>query len=96
MWTPRSVEKEFKALPTSKSKDKREILMQPQVGTQKHSFYPTLRQWGTKGVPVNCGPDWDRRIIKQAVARGPHHSALDLEHTATVKENIRYQVVAGF
>ena len=38
--------------------------MQPQVGAQKHSFYPTIRQWGTMGVPVNCGLDWDWSIKK--------------------------------
>ena len=59
--------------------------MQPQAGVQNNSFYPTFRQWGTKGVPVNCGPDWDWSIIKQSVARVPHHSALDLEHVSTVK-----------
>ena len=70
--------------------------MQTQVGSQNYSFYSTLRQWGTKGVPVNCGPDWDWIVIEQSVARGPHRSLMDTEHEATVKEDIQYQVEAGF
>ena len=45
---------------------------------------------------MNCGPDWDWNIIEQAVDRGPHQSALDTEHVTTVKEEIIYQVEAGF
>jgi hypothetical protein len=70
--------------------------MQPQDGARKHPFYPTLQQWGANGVPVNCGPDWDPAVIEQAVARGPHRSALEPENEATVREDIQYQVDAGF
>ena len=42
--------------------------MQPHEGSQAHAFYPTLSQWGTYGVTVNCGPEWDWDVIKQAVA----------------------------
>ena len=96
MWIPKKYKKEFKSLHTSESKVKRRILVQPQVGAQKHSLYPTLRQWGTKGVPVNCGPDWDWNVIKQAVSREPHNIALEAAHPASVQEEIRYQVEEGF
>jgi hypothetical protein len=96
VWVPRSIEKERKNLPMSQAKGTRRSLMQPQEGAQEHPFYPTLQQWGANGVPVNCGPDWEWHVIAQAVARGPHRSALDPENAATVKEDIQYQVDAGF
>ena len=78
MWIPSSGEKCFKALPTSKAKSKRRSLMQPQSRAQKHSFCPTLRHWGTKGVTLNCGTYCYWSIIKQAFDIGPHSSALDM------------------
>jgi hypothetical protein len=70
--------------------------MQPQKGAQGHPFFPTLKDWGENGVPVDCGPDWDWDVIEHAVARGPHRSALDPENATTVEEDIQYQVDAGF
>jgi hypothetical protein len=96
VWVPRSIEKERKNLPMSQAKGTRRSLMQPQEGAREHPFYPTLQQWGTNGVPVDCGPDWDWDVIEQAVARGPHRSALDPENAATVQEDVQYQVDAGF
>jgi hypothetical protein len=80
----------------SQAKGERRSLMQPQQGARGHPFYPTLQQWGTNGVPVDCGPDWDWDVIKHAVTRGPHRSALEPENAATVQEDIQYQVDAGF
>jgi hypothetical protein len=96
VWAPRSIEKERRNLPISQAKGTRRGLMQPQQGAQNHPFYPTLKQWGTQGVPVNCGPNWDWDVIEHAVARGPHRSALDPENAATVQEDVQYQVDAGF
>jgi hypothetical protein len=45
---------------------------------------------------VDCGPDWEWSVIEQAVARGPHKSALEPENLATVHEDIKYQADAGF
>jgi hypothetical protein len=96
VWVPRSIEKEHTHLPMSQAKGTRRSLLQPQDGAKGHPFYPTLQQWAAKGVPVDCGPDWDPAIIEQAVARGPHRSALDPENAATVQEDVQYQVDAGF
>ena len=70
--------------------------MQQQEGAQLHPFHPMLRQWRTYGVTANCGTDWELGVIEQAASRGPHHSALDPENAATVKEDIHYQVETGF
>jgi hypothetical protein len=45
---------------------------------------------------VDCGPDWEWDVVEQAVARGPHRSALEPENIALVQEGIQYQVDAGF
>jgi hypothetical protein len=70
--------------------------MQPQSRAQGHPFFPTLHQWATDGVPVDCGPDWEWDVIEQAVARGPHPSALEDDNIALVHDDLQYQVDAGF
>jgi hypothetical protein len=70
--------------------------MQPQPLAAGHPFFPTLHDWGTEGVPVDCGPDWEWDVIEQAVARGPHKSAMEPDNIALVHEDIKYQVEAGF
>jgi hypothetical protein len=70
--------------------------MQPQLRAAGHPFFKTLHEWGTNGVPVDCGPDWDWQVIEKAVARGPHISAMDADNIALVHEDIQYQVDAGF
>ena len=70
--------------------------MQPQKLAAGHPFFPTLHQWGSHGVPVDCGPDWQWDAVLAAVARGPHRSALEPENIALVHEDVQYQVDAGF
>jgi hypothetical protein len=70
--------------------------MQPQAIAAGHPFFPTLHQWGTEGVPVDCGPDWEWDAVLAAVARGPHISAMDPENIPLVHEDVQYQVDAGF
>jgi hypothetical protein len=70
--------------------------MQPQPLAAGHPFFPTLHEWGSEGVPVDCGPDWAWETVLAAVARGPHISAMDPENMSTVHEDIQYQVDAGF
>ena len=70
--------------------------MQPQPLAAGHPFFPTLHDWGSKGVPVDCGPDWEWETVLAAVARGPHLSAMDPDNMSTVHEDIQYQVDAGF
>jgi hypothetical protein len=96
VWVPRSIKKEHKHLPISQAKGTRRSLMQPQDEAKGHQFYHTLQQWGTKGVPVNYGPDWDQAVIKQAIAWGTHRSALDPSNAATVQQDVKYQADTGF
>jgi hypothetical protein len=70
--------------------------MQPQQLAANHPFFPTVNKWGTEGVPVDCGPDWTWQVIEQAVARGPHHSAMEPDNIKLVHEDIQYRVDAGF
>jgi hypothetical protein len=96
VWVPRSIKKERRHLPMSKAKGTRRSLMQPQDGAKGHPFYHSLQKWGSEGVLVDCGPDWEQAVIEQALFRGPHSSALDPENAETVREDIQYQVDAGF
>jgi hypothetical protein len=98
-WVPRKLEKEWRQLPMSEAQgktDERRSLLQPQRRAAGHPFFPTLNEWATKGVPVDCGPEWSWEVIETAVARGPHRSAIGEESIALVHEDIQYQVDAGF
>jgi hypothetical protein len=97
IWVNRSIERERPNHPNSNAQGTpRRSLMQPQKLAAGHPFFPTLHEWGTKGVPVDCGPDWEWDVIEQAVARGPHQSAMEPDNIALVHEDIQYQVDAGF
>ena len=54
-----------------------------------------LASW-TTGAAVDCGPEWARKAVDIAVARGSHPTAIAPEATALVHEDIDYQVKAGF
>ncbi len=69
--------------------------MQPRPLAEVHPFMPTLKGWW-HGIDVDCGPDWDWEVIKVAVARGPHPTATTPDAIALFKEDIAYQVKAGF
>jgi len=97
IWVPRSLERERANHPNNKAQGTtRRSLMQPQPLAAGHPFFPTLNEWGTEGVPVDCGPDWEWDVIEQAVTRGPHKSAMEPNNIALVHEDIQYQVDAGF
>jgi hypothetical protein len=98
VWVPQKITQERSNHPTSQAQGtpNRRSLMQPQPLAAGHPFFDTLHEWGTKGVPVDCGPDWGWDVIEQAVRRGPHQSALDPANIALVHEEIQYQVDAGF
>jgi hypothetical protein len=98
IWIPRKLEAERANHPMSlaQGKTQRRSLLQPQLRAQGHPFFPTLHEWATNGVPVDCGPNWEWEIVEQAVARGPHRSAMEKDNIALVHEDIQYQVDAGF
>ena len=70
-------------------------LMQPQPLAGVHPFEPTLRRWA-HGIPVDCGPDWAWPVIEAAVERGPHPTARTPDSIRLFKEDIEYQIKAGF
>jgi hypothetical protein len=70
-------------------------LMSPSVYVDFHPFAETLREWET-GVPVDCGTDWEWKTIEAAIEQGPHKSATSAESIALVKEDVDYQVRAGY
>ncbi len=80
---------------TFATKGKPTSLMQPQPLAEVHPFTPTLKGW-RHGIDVDCGLDWDWVVIKVAVARGPHPTATTPDAIALFKEDIAYQVKAGF
>ncbi len=70
-------------------------LMQPQPLAGVRPFSPTLEEW-ERGIPVDCGPDWEWDVIEAAVSRGPHPTSRTPESVALFKEEIEYQIRAGF
>jgi hypothetical protein len=98
VWIPRELEKEQAYHPMSQAQGKSHgrSLMQPQPRVHGHPFFPALNEWATKGVPVNCGPNWEWEIVEQAVTCGPHRSSMEKGNIALVHEDSQYQVDAGF
>jgi hypothetical protein len=80
---------------TFATKGKPTSLMQPQPLAEVHPFTPTLKGW-RYGIDVDCGLDWDWEVNKAVVARGPHPTATTPDAIALFKEDIAYQVKAGF
>jgi hypothetical protein len=70
-------------------------LMSPTAEVGFHPFAAELKDWES-GVPVDCGKNWEWTVIEQAVARGPHISAMTPEAIELVKEDVAYQVKAGY
>ena len=62
---------------------------------ERHPFGETLEEY-ERGVPVDCGDNWTKDSIYEAVKRGPHTSALTPEAIRLITEDVMYQVDAGF
>jgi hypothetical protein len=74
-------------------------LMHPQDIAQRllpRNLFLQLQEFCYKGCPVQCSPVWTPEVIKAAMAAGPHVSALILENTKLIWEDIEYQVNVGF
>jgi hypothetical protein len=75
---------------------KQKKLMSPSASCVNfHPFTETLRDW-EEGVPVDCGDNWTRNQIDAAIQQGPHTLALTLESIDLIKEDVAYQVQAGY
>ena len=81
--------------PTDPYQGKPRSLMQPQPLADIHPFTPVMQEW-RDGLAVDCGPDWSWEVIEAAIARGPHPTARTPDAIALFKEDIEYQVNAGF
>jgi hypothetical protein len=76
-------------------KGKLRSLMQPQPLADVHPFTPTMKQWH-HGIKVDCGLDWFWDAIEAAIERSPHPMACTSGTHDLFKEDISYQVTAGF
>jgi hypothetical protein len=58
-----------------------------------HPAADTLQDWATFGCPTKTGQPWTQANLKEAIARGPHQSALTpeaIEHFAQeIKEKVK-------
>ena len=80
---------------TGPTKGKPHSLMQPQPLAEVHPFTPVMHEW-RQGIAVDCGPDWEWGVIEAAIERGPHPTARTPDAIELFKEDIAYQVDAGF
>jgi hypothetical protein len=69
--------------------------MSPAACAGFHPFTETLKEWET-GEPVDCGEEWVWETVEAAVANGPHKSATTAESIALGREDMDYQVRAGY
>ena len=57
-----------------------------------HPAAKTLLDWATFGCPTKTGKPWSRSEIDEAIARGPHRSALTPDAIAHFAEEVREKV----
>jgi hypothetical protein len=69
--------------------------MQPQPLADVHPITPTMKQW-RHSIKVDCGPDWSWDAIKAAIECSPHPMVCTSDAPDLFKEDITYQVTAGF
>jgi hypothetical protein len=93
--TPHWQQRKHAKAPMETSKGKTKRLMSPSACVNFHPFAETLREW-EEGVPVDCGTNWTREMIDAAIEQGPHRSAMTPESIALIKEDVAYQVQAGY
>ena len=70
--------------------------MNPQPLAQRLPDYPTLKQWGTFGVPVDCGEHWTIEALTAAIDYGNHPSACTDKGADLINDEVKYQTDAGF
>ena len=71
-------------------------LMFPQNDVLQHPFGNTLRNYTFHGCPVDCGPNWSKEQIEQAVQDGPNTSARDPLAAKCCREEALKKVDEGF
>ena len=73
--------------------------MQPQELARRllpAAAYQQLLEFATTGTPADCGEPWPTDVLEQAIATGPHVSAMTPAGANLLWTDIQYQVDAGF
>ena len=71
-------------------------LMWPTGPARNHPAAELLDSYATNGCPVDCGPDWSREQIEEALKYGAHPSAQDSEALACLIQETNTKVEEGF
>jgi len=69
--------------------------MRPDPSIQNHPAFPTLLSYATDGCPVQCGEQWTKEHLEEAIQRGPHISATSPEAAAFLHEEACEKVKLG-
>ena len=71
-------------------------LMFPQGNILRHPFSSTLKEYAFQGCPVDCGENWTREQVEQAVMDGPNDSARDPVAAKCCRDEAFEKVDQGF
>ena len=71
-------------------------LIYPTGPATAHPAANILLEFGTKGCPVNCGPDWSPEQIKAAIEYAAHPSAQIPEAAAQLRNEAVEKVEQGY
>ena len=66
--------------------------MYPAGTAANHPAADDLREWATKGCPVDTGPVWTEEQLRAAIERGPHLSAMKPEAMRAFREEVAEKV----
>lgn len=75
--------------------DKKGKQMYPRGRAMNHPAGPLLKEWATYGCPTRTGTNWTREQMQEAIARGPHQSALVPAAIAHFPEEVEEKVRLG-
>ena len=71
-------------------------LVFPRWRAEAHPAAPLLRQYASRGCPVDVGRDWTLEELEAAVARGPHQSSREDDAIAQIQVEARQKERDGF
>ena len=97
-----SLQDHMESLPTSKSihtelgKSPKIGLTHPSAHALNHPATPILQHYSSTGCPVDCGPNWTRHQLEEALQYGAHPSAKKAEAQAYLIKETTSKVKEGF
>ena len=71
-------------------------LVFPRWRAARHPAAPMLKEYATRGCPVQTGADWTAEQLQAAVEKGPHSSALEDDAIAQIQVEAREKEAQGF